>query len=272
MESAETTGKFDGPTGSIAWRRLGAGPPLLLINGYAATKDDWDPGFLAALARTSTVVCPDNRGIGDSDPEPAELSVASMAADMAALLEDLGWETADVAGWSMGGFIAQQLAADAPERVSRLVLLGTDPGGAEAVHAKGETFRRLIDHSGTPHEQARRLLELLFPPDLAAGTYAEFGDLVAAARAALDPDALTAQEGAMSAWAHDSNAERITAIDVPVLAAAGGDDVVIPPENAETLARLFPDSWLARFPGCGHALMAQEPERVAGLMAAFLAR
>ena len=114
MESSETTGKFDGPTGSIAWRRLGSGPPLLLINGYAATKDDWDPGFLAALARSATVVCPDNRGVGESDPEPGELSVGSMAADMAALLDDLGWETADVAGWSMGGFVAQQLAADVP--------------------------------------------------------------------------------------------------------------------------------------------------------------
>ena len=133
-------------------------------------------------------------------------------------------------------------------------------------------FRRLIDHSGTPHEQARRLIELLFPPDLASEIYAEFGDLVAAARAALDPEALTAQEGAMSAWTRASNAERIAAIEAPLLAAAGGLDVVIPPENAATLARLFPDAWLARFPGCGHAFMAQEPERLADLIAAFLAR
>ncbi len=209
------------------------------------------------------MVCPDNRGVGESDPEPGELSVGSMAADMAGLLDDLGWETADVVGWSMGGFVAQQLAADSPDRVSRLVLLGTDPGGTEAVHAKGEVFRRLIDHSGTPHEQARRLLELLFPPDLAVAIYAEFGDLVAAARAALDPEALTAQEGAMSAWAKGSNAERIAAVRAPVLAAAGSSDIVIPPENAATLARLYPDAWLARFPGCGHAFMAQEPERLA---------
>jgi pimeloyl-ACP methyl ester carboxylesterase len=270
VENAETTGTFDGPAGSIAWRRLGSGPPLLLINGYAATKDDWDPGFLAALARTATVVCPDNRGVGESDPEPGELSVGSMAVDMAALLDDLDWETADVVGWSMGGFVAQQLAADAPERVSRLVLLGTDPGGADALHAMGDAFRRLIDHSGTPHEQARRLLDLLFPPDLAAGIYAEFGDLVAAARAALDPEALTAQEGAMSAWAAGSNVERIAAVRSPVLAAAGAADVVIPAENAARLAGLYPDAWLARFPGCGHAFMAQEPDRLAALIAAFL--
>ncbi len=272
MAAAEDTGTTDGPRGSLAWRRLGAGPPLLLINGYAATKDDWDPGFLTALARTATVLCPDNAGVGDSDPDPSGVRIASMAEDMVALLDDLGWETADVAGWSMGGFVAQQLAADAPDRVERLVLLGTDPGGEDAEHARGDVFRRLIDHSGTPHEQARRLLELLFPPDLAAGIYALFGDLVAAARARLDPEALTAQEAAMSGWEAGTNCERVAAVRGPVLAAAGGDDIVIPPENAATMSRLYPDAWLARFPGCGHAFMAQEPERLAALMAAFLAR
>jgi len=270
--AAEETGTFDGPKGAIAWRRLGSGPPLLLINGYAATKDDWDPGFLAALGRFATVVCPDNRGVGGSDPDPGDLSVGSMAADMAALLDEIGWETADVAGWSMGGFVAQQLAADEPDRVSRLVLLGTDPGGEDASHARGDVFRRLIDHSGTPHEQAQRLLELLFPPDLAASIYAEFGDIVAAARAALDPAVLTAQEVAMASWARESNAERVAAVRGPVLAAAGDEDVVIPPDNAATLARLYPDAWLARFPGGGHAFMAQEPDRLAALIGAFLRR
>ena len=67
----------------------------------------------------------------------------------------------------------------------------------------------------------------------------------------------------MAAWAAGSNVDRIAAVRAPVLAAAGSSDVVIPPENAAALARLYPDAWLARFPGCGHAFMAQEPERLA---------
>ena len=74
----------------------------------------------------------------------------------------------------------------------------------------------------------------------------------------------------MSAWAEGSNAERIVAVRAPVLAAAGSSDIVIPPENASGLVRLYPDAWLARFPGCGHAFMAQEPERLGALIAAFL--
>jgi pimeloyl-ACP methyl ester carboxylesterase len=268
----EKRGAWESGDGRIAWRRLGDGPPLLLINGYAATKDDWDPAFLAALGEHSTVLCPDNRGIGDSTPATGELSVASMAADAAGLLDGVGWERADVAGWSMGGFVAQQLAADAPDRIGGLALLATDAGGADAVHCPGEVFRRLIDHSGTPHEQAERLLGLLFPEALASSIYERFGDLVADARANLDPAALTAQEGAMSAWASGDNRARLAAIEAPVLAAAGSADQVIPAANAEILAGLHPDAWLARFPGCGHALMAQEPQRLARLIGAFLGR
>ena len=61
-----TEERFDGGSTGIAWRRLGEGPPLLLVNGYAATKDDWDPTFLGGLAEKSTVICPDNRGVGQS--------------------------------------------------------------------------------------------------------------------------------------------------------------------------------------------------------------
>lgn len=268
----EERGIWEAASGSLAWRRLGDGPPLLLINGYAATKDDWDPGFLNALGGFATVLCPDNRGVGDSAPEPGELTVASMAADAIGLLDQLGWDRVDVAGWSMGGFVAQQIAADAPERVGGLILLATDPGGKEAIHGDGEVFRRLVDHSGTPHEQAERLLGLLFPAGQAERIYEQFGDLVAAARSELDPAALTAQEGAMAAWAQAAGTARTAAIEAPVLAAAGSLDVIIPAENSSVLAGIHDGSWLARFPGCGHAFMAQEPQRLTKLIAAFLGR
>jgi pimeloyl-ACP methyl ester carboxylesterase len=272
METGETTGRTRGPDGEIAWRRFGSGPPLVLINGYAATKDDWDPSFLEALGGFCAAVCPDNRGVGTSDPGPggAELTIGAMAADLIALMDDLSLPSAAVAGWSMGGFIAQELAALAPERVDRLILLATDPGGPAARSCTGETFRKLVDHSGTPHEQARRLLELLFPPDMAARVYSEFGDLVAAARAQLSPEVLTAQEGAMARW-HDEEADqRLARIEAQVLVAAGSEDIVIPPVNSDILAASLLGAWLAHFPGGAHAFMAQEPQRLAELIRVFL--
>lgn len=260
-----------GPSGPIAWRSLGDGDPLVLVNGYAATAADWDPGFLEGVASVSTVVCPDNRGMGGSGGSVDSLSIEAMAADVVALLDGLGLGAVDLAGWSMGGFVAQEVAATVPERVRRLVLLSTSGGGPDAPRSTAAAWRDLTDHGGTPHEQARRLLGLLFPAEVAERVYAEFGDIVAAAREQLDPTVLSAQEAAMIAWLRGP-AERLAAIRAPVLVAAGSEDVVIPAANSALLAAALPDSWLARFPGCGHAFMAQEPARLAGLIGSFLGR
>jgi pimeloyl-ACP methyl ester carboxylesterase len=256
----------------IAWRRLGSGPPIVLINGYAATKDDWDPVLLDTLGASSTVFCPDNRGVGDSEPAEGELTFAQMAADVVAVMDAEGLETATVAGWSMGGMIAQEVAASHPGRVDALVLLATDPGGPLARQCSRDVGERLYDHSGTPHEQARRLLDLLFPPRLADGLYRQFGDVVAEARAKLSGDALTCQEQALGERYAASADERLAAIRAPALIATGAEDIVIPPENSAILAERLENSWLARFPACGHAFQAQEPQRLAALIGAFLDR
>lgn len=95
----------------LAWHAVGEGSPLLLVNGYAATGEDWDPGFLTGLGKSFEVVCPDNRGVGGSALGATELTIDAMAADLEALLYALGIERLPVVGWSMGGFVAQRLAA-----------------------------------------------------------------------------------------------------------------------------------------------------------------
>jgi pimeloyl-ACP methyl ester carboxylesterase len=129
---------------AFAWRTLGSGQPLLLVNGYAATAADWDPTFLAGLAEGFKVIHPDNRGLGGSElGAAAELTVDSMAADLEALLDELAIEGLPVVGWSMGGFVAQRLATRAPGRVTALGLLATDPGGEQAVRAEPAVLDRL---------------------------------------------------------------------------------------------------------------------------------
>ncbi len=216
------------------------------------------------------MICPDHRGVGGSElGDPAEpLSVDSMAADLEAVLDALGVELLPVAGWSMGGFVAQRLALRAPSRVEALALLATDPGGNAAVSADPAVWARLTDASGTAREQASRLISLLFPPDVAAPIDREFGDLVATARAELSPTALRMQEEAMEQW-HATDQPAPDGDAPPVLAACGSEDVVIPPANSSALAARWPGCRAERFEGCGHAFMAQEPDRLAALIASF---
>jgi 3-oxoadipate enol-lactonase len=185
-----------------------------------------------------------------------------MAADSVAVLDALGIERVVVVGWSMGGFIAQALAAAAPGRVASLGLLSTDPGGPDCVEAPAEVQARLSDSSGTPREQASRLLALLFPPTLAASADANFGDLVAAARVVLPEPVLRMQEEAMHAWHGRRERPPIDAA-IPTTIVHGALDQVIPPANAALLGRLHPGARVEILADCAHAPIAQEAGVVA---------
>ncbi len=254
-----------GPGRRIAWRAVGDGPPLLLINGYAGTGADWDPAFLGLLAAHRRVICPDNIGLGGSTLAEDQTvgGAEGMTGDMLALLDDLGLDRVAVVGWSMGGFVAQSLIRAVPERVAAAALLSTHTGGPDCVDAEPEVFQRLIDHSGSPRDQATRLLSLLFPPDLAAEADERFGDLVAAARAALPERILFMQEEALVAWHGRPTSLPLADPTIPIAIVHGGSDTVIPPANAEILARFHPGATVEILDGCAHAPMAQEPAAVA---------
>lgn len=244
---------------------------MVAINGYAGTAADWDPTLLQLLGEHFRVILVDPRGLGESTrgdlSEP--LTVATMADDVEGLCAALGVIRPTVMGWSMGGFVAQSLALLHPDLVSALVLASTDPGGPEALRADPDTWARLVDHSGTPREQASRLLGLLFPPHVAAELDAEVGELVAEARAALDPGVLTAQEAAMEQW-HSEPQQRPTG-DLPLtLVACGAEDVVIPPDNSALVAARWSADEAHVFDRCGHAFMAQEPSRFVDLVCEHL--
>lgn len=254
----------------IAYRRVGKGRPLLVLNGFAATSADWDPSFIHGLASFNELIVIDNRGIGNSTDDGKPFDIAHLADDVAHVIETLGFDRASVLGWSMGGFVAQTLASQHSDRVNKLILLSTDPGGTDAVLASAAVWSQLIDTSGTPDEQARRLLSLLFPSDVAASFYRQFGNIVAAARARLSPDLVNRQAAAMDAWHRNGVRNRLREISAPVLIATGTDDVVIPPSNALKLVNAIPGAWLAQFRGGGHAFTAQYPSSLADLINGFL--
>jgi pimeloyl-ACP methyl ester carboxylesterase len=212
-----------------------------------------------------------NRGIGGSTDDGQRFDIAKLADDTAHVIESLGIDRANVMGWSMGGFIAQAFALNYADRTDKLVLLSTDPGGIEADLASPNVWSELIDTPGTPNEQARRLLFLLFPNDVAESFYQQFGDIVAAARAQLSVELLKRQGAAMDAWHRNGVTSRLREIRVPVLIATGTEDIVIPPSNGLKLVNAIPGAWLAQVPHGGHAFMAQYPRELADLINTFLA-
>jgi pimeloyl-ACP methyl ester carboxylesterase len=254
----------------IVYRRIGKGRPLLVLNGFGATSADWDPSFIDRLASSNELILLNNRGIGGSTDDGQSFDIEKLAADAAHVIETLGIEHASVMGWSMGGFIAQAFAVKYAARVDKLVLLSTDPGGIEADLASPDVWSTLLDASGTPNEQARRMLFVLFPNDVAESFYRQFGDIVAAARAKLSAELLNRQAAAMETWHRNGLTSQLRHLRVPVLIVTGMQDIVIPTSNALKLVNTIPGAWLAQFPHGGHAFIAQYPRALADLINTFL--
>jgi pimeloyl-ACP methyl ester carboxylesterase len=253
----------------IAYERRGDGHAIVVVNGFAGTRADWDPDFVDALAGGHELVLLDNRGMGESSGGRAEFRIEDLAADTAGAIEALELERPCLLGWSMGGAVAMELALSQPELAGSLVLLASHPGG-NPVFASAEVKAKLADVSVPPRVQASRVISALFMPERAAGIDARFGDVVAEARAALDPEVVANQVRALDGWEAGGRAERLGGIGCPVLVAVGAEDQVIRPAASREMAAAIDGAWYARFDATGHAFMADHPEAVAGLIGSFL--
>ena len=116
----------------INYKMFGKGQPLLLINGFSAPLEFWDPTLLMNLAYNHTVIPFDNRGIGNSTVGHKNFTIAQFANDTSSLMDALSIKKPDVIGWSMGGMIAQELALNHPDKVDKLVIYGSSCGGKES--------------------------------------------------------------------------------------------------------------------------------------------
>jgi pimeloyl-ACP methyl ester carboxylesterase len=260
----------------IAWYERGSGPPLLMAIGTGSTMADWDPALLALLAREHRLILFDYPGIGRSSRLRGErVSFAGMADTTAAFMRAIGVPRADVLGWSMGGFVAQQLAIRHPRAVRRLILAGTNPGGDAAV--LGPPADQRIDSDPDPSDAA--VLRVLYPRTRAgrAEGRAFLRRLDTASEAGTIPDdfavpaaTVRAQVAAEDPWLRsNANARALRRLDLPALVTGGTGDVVVPPANARRLARLIPGARLALLPG-GHAFLFGDRARFARLVGRFL--
>jgi 3-oxoadipate enol-lactonase len=250
----------------IAWERRGEGVPLVLVHGLGYARWGWEP-VADRLAERYEVVLLDNRGIGESVAPPGPYSVAELAEDVARVLDEAELERAHVVGTSLGGMVAQELALSRPERVGRLVLVCTTPGGANAAPMP-EVTTALMAEAPTlePLVALRRFVENALAPGASNGLVERI--LEHRVRTAQAPEAWLAQAaagGAFDAW------DRLPGLAAPTLVLHGTEDLVVDPENARLLAERIPRARLEWFQGCGHLLFWERPERFVSVVGEFFA-
>jgi len=249
----------------LAFDVRGTGEPVLLIQGLGYGRTGWGslPG---RLARSHTVVTFDNRGFGDSDKPPGPYSTAELAGDTLAVLDAAGLERAHVIGASLGGMIAQELALAAPERVDKLVLVCTTPGG-DASFPMPEQTVALFGQAATldPQDALRRFVVNALSPDAPD----ELVEEVLAYRVANPPDPAGWQAQAAAGPTHDV-VERLHELRMPTLVVHGTADNVVDCRNAELLAERIPNARLELVEGAGHLLFWEHADRVSALIEEFL--
>lgn len=249
-------------------QRSGTGSePLLLIQGMSGTHLSWGEPFLEGLAEDFDVVAYDHRGIGRSDPVTAPFTIKELAEDAAGLLDELGWETAHVAGISMGGMVAQELALAHPERIRTLTLGCTYCGGPGSELAPPETLAKLGAgfQSGDRELAIRTGFEVNVSPEFAArpGAYETFREMAKALPAPLPVIMLQMQ----AIGGHDTSA-RLPSLDVPTLVIHGDLDAMLPVGNGRLIASLIPSSALEVLSGVGHVFWWEKPGKSAELIRA----
>jgi pimeloyl-ACP methyl ester carboxylesterase len=248
---------------NIKWEERGSGVPLLLIQGLGYARWSWDP-VVPGLAERYRVLFFDNRGIGESDKPEGPYTARAMADDALQVLDEAGVERAHVLGASLGGMIAQELAAAAPERVDRLVLCCTTPGG-EATVPMPEVTVRLFQEAGSlpPEISLRRFVENALAADAAPGLV----DELYRRRLANPPDPVgwPAQAVAGMGFAGVDGA-----IAAPTLLVTGTDDNVVDPRNTDVLAERIPDARVERIPGTGHLFFWEQPDAFVRIVTEFL--
>ncbi|WP_418516995.1 alpha/beta fold hydrolase [Curtobacterium flaccumfaciens pv. flaccumfaciens] len=261
---------------AYAYRRFGTssdGVPVVFLQHFRGNLDNWDPALIDGIASEREVILVDNAGVGASTGRIPS-TVAEMARDALAFTDALGLRSFDLFGFSLGGFVAQELALLRPWAVRNLVLAGTGPKGAPAMHGWREDIERESRHDvPTPanllyiffaHSDSSRALGVEFLQRISARTEGRDAPTTPAVR--------DAQYDAVLEWGIPNIAalERLTAIRQPTLVLQGDDDLMIRTPGSHTLAGLIPNARLHIFPDAAHASIFQYPQQAAALVREFL--
>lgn len=256
----------------FAYRQLGpsTGTPLVLLQHFSGNIDAWDPAVVNALAIDRPVIAFDNAGVGRSTGETPD-SVAAMAADAVTFINLLGLSEVDLLGYSLGGCVAQQIAAEHGRLVRRLILVGTAPKGGEEhlLVALQDAF------SQTAAPDPR--LPLFFTKSSASQS-AGLAFLQRTKGRIEDRDTdngstvTNPQAKALITWCATPDPEHaiLRAITQPALVVSGSHDTMVPGDNAYEMFKALSNAQLVLYPDSGHGALFQYPELFVGHARTFL--
>lgn len=262
---------------SLAFRRFGQGPELVLCVRFRGTMDSWDPLFLDLLARDFTVTVFDYSGLGLSTGQPS-YARTDMARDVDDLVSGLGLGPVIIGGWSIGGIAAQVFAALHPAKVSHVLAIGTMPPGLMIKQSEP----LFLQTAFKPENGVEDEYILFFEPDSvrsrAAGDASMAriwsrpvvvdavtppGVMIQSVMESADPTTpFPDPDGAYQAFYRSTG--------IPVLALSGDHDIMFPVENWYAMNDLWPGLFVATWPDSGHGPHHQYPELSADLIASFV--
>ena len=258
----------------FAYREVGDGsPPLVLLQHFRGNLDNWDPALIDSLSSRRRVIAVDNAGVGASTGTTPS-TIAHMARDAVAFLEVMQLDSVDILGFSIGSFVAQEIALIRPAVVRRLVLASSAPKGAAGMHGWAP---QVIGAVGGREPNPEGYLGVFYAPS-ATSRQAGTQSLGRMAGRTSDRDKATtwetrqAQYDAVCTWGIPNHAllQRVGSFDMPVFVANGDSDPMIRPHYSHLLAGLIPGASVKIYPDSAHGFLFQHHTEFSGDVDAFL--
>jgi pimeloyl-ACP methyl ester carboxylesterase len=259
-----------------AYRDVGESKvPLVLLQHFRGNLDNWDPALIDALAAHRRVVTFDNVGVGATTGSTPN-TVEAMAHGAIAFLEAMELQRVDLLGFSIGSFVAQEIALIRPDLLRRVVLASSAPQGAAGMHGWAP---EVIGAVGTPETTPQAYISVFFAPtDTSRGAGQQAAGRIFGSRTTDRDEPTTwqtrqAQYDAVCAWGIPTHSllQRVAAIDLPVFVCNGDSDPMILPRYSYLLAGLLPDARVKIYPDSAHGFLFQHHGEFAADVNTFLA-
>lgn len=239
----------------FAYRDLGprTGTPVVFLNHLAAVLDNWDPRVVDGIAAHRRVITFDNRGVGASGGRTPS-TIAEMASDAVAFIRALGLDRVDLLGFSMGGFVAQVIAAEHPELVRRMILAGTGPAGGDGIDRVTRLTVLDVVRGALTFRDAKYYLfftSTAHGRSEARAFLARIKERTDNRDKAISVPSFRAHLSAIHRWSRQQPAD-LSRIQQAVLVANGDHDRMVPTPNSTDLARRLPNARLTIYPDAGH--------------------
>jgi pimeloyl-ACP methyl ester carboxylesterase len=271
----------------VAYKMFGNGDPIILFSGASDNMDAWDPSLLEGISSNHTVIVFDQRGIGNTTLGTNPYTPQQLGNDTAGLLDALKIPKADVMGYSLGSYLAEQLTMMHPDKVSSLILIGSSCGGKdhtpkppEFLELQSVIVNNSLNNIPTTQEQIKSLVTaslgsgwIKLHPESLEGfeNITTFQQL----KPAVNPEMVNNQNNVGKHWEDNPNwsgaCEELAKLDKPTLVITGTDDDFYAPHvNSLKIVEKIPGAWLVQIKNAGHAVPDQYPDEISKILQTFL--